>query len=401
MRVLLITDWMSGSGGAESYVSWVRDGLRAVGDEVRLLTSTAGSAGDGRADYLAYGTDHPAAQALLQIVNPFAVHRVAAAIREFAPEVVLVNMFEHHLSPGILPLLRRVPTILFLTDYKCVCPLGSKMLPDGRRCVEPAGLVCWRSGCLGPAHWLRDQPRYALIRHGLRYVDRVITCSEWMRRELEANGVPAQALSLAVPPPGPRFHRRPAGDPQFVYCGRLEVTKGVAQLLHAFAQIRAAAPSAQLRIVGRGAEAEGLQRLARDLGLDGAVTFRGWVPPDQVEHELADAWALVVPSLWAEPLGLVALEALVRGVPVIASADGGLGEALANPAHGLLFPNGDTAALAARLQEVASGRAFPGHRLAEDVVARAREAFALDRNVSILRGILVEVAGLAPSPRGS
>jgi glycosyltransferase involved in cell wall biosynthesis len=401
VRVLLITDWMSGSGGAESYVSWVRDGLRAGGDDVRLLTSTAGSAGDGRAEYLAYGTGHPAAQALLQIVNPFAVQRVAAAIREFAPEVVLVNMFEHHLSPAILPLLRRVPAVLFLTDYKCICPLGSKMLPDGRRCVEPAGLVCWRSGCLGAAHWLRDQPRYALIRHGLRYLDRVITCSEWMRRELEANGVPAQVLSLAVPAPGARFQRRPAADPQFVYCGRLETTKGVAMLLHALARVRTAAPRARLRIVGRGAEAEGLRLLARDLGLEGAVTFRGWVAPGEVEHELADAWALVVPSLWAEPLGLVALEALVRGVPVIASADGGLGEVLADPARGLLFPNGDTAALAGRLEEVASGRAFPGHRLAEDVVVRAREDFALDRNLSSLRGILAEVAGLASPHRGT
>jgi glycosyltransferase involved in cell wall biosynthesis len=172
-------------------------------------------------------------------------------------------------------------------------------------------------------------------------------------------------------------------------------------LLHAFARAGAAAPRARLRIVGRGSEAEGLRLLVRDLGLEGAVTFRGWVAPGEVEHELADAWALVVPSLWAEPLGLVALEALVRGVPVIASADGGLGEVLADPARGLLFPNGDTAALAGRLEEVASGRAFPGHGLAEDVVVRAREEFALDRNLSSLRGILAEVAGLASPPRGT
>ncbi len=97
----------------------------------------------------------------------------------------------------------------------------------------------------------------------------------------------------------------------------------------------------------------------------------------------------------------MALEALVRGVPVIASADGGLGEVLADPARGLLFPNGDTPALAGRLEEVASGRAFPDHCVAEEVVVRAREEFALDRNLSSLRGILAEVAGLASPHQGT
>ncbi|HEU5040037.1 MAG TPA: glycosyltransferase family 4 protein [Gemmatimonadales bacterium] len=395
MRVLLITDWMSGSGGAESYVSWVRDGLRAVGDDVRLLTSTAGSAADGTAEYRAYGTEAPAAQALLQIVNPFAMRRLATALREFSPDVALLNMFEHHLSPGILPVLRRVPTVLILTDYKCICPLGSKMLPDGRRCVAPAGVVCLRSGCLSLAHWVRDQPRYTLIRHGLRHIDKVITCSGWMQRELGANGVPADVLPLAVPAPGPGFHRAPAADPLFVYCGRLDLTKGVALLLEAFGRARGAAPAARLRIVGRGPERPDLERLAERLGVADAVTFRGWVPPAEVERELIDAWALVVPSLWAEPLGLVAIEALVRGVPVVASADGGLGEAIAHPSRGLVFPNGDAGALAERLEAVASRRAFPGQALSGDVVAWARETFGLERHVLALRNILSEVAGLA------
>jgi hypothetical protein len=81
MRALLITDWMAGSGGAESYITWVRDGLRAAGDEVRLLTSSAGTAGDGSAEYRAYGTDLLVAQAFLQIINPFAVVEVRRALR--------------------------------------------------------------------------------------------------------------------------------------------------------------------------------------------------------------------------------------------------------------------------------------------------------------------------------
>src|SRR5690606_20495241 len=104
---------------------------------------------------------------------------------------------------------------------------------------------------------------------------------------------------------------------------------------------RRVTPTARLRVVGEGPERPALEALARSLGLDGAVSFRGWVSPADVEHELADAWAQVVPSLWAEPLGLIALEAIVRGVPVIASAAGGLGEIVEHGRSGLLFPNGD------------------------------------------------------------
>ena len=51
MRVLLITDWNQGHGGAEAYLSWLRSGLTAAGDDVRLLTSSAGSAAGGTAEF--------------------------------------------------------------------------------------------------------------------------------------------------------------------------------------------------------------------------------------------------------------------------------------------------------------------------------------------------------------
>ena len=395
MRALLITDWMSAPGGAESYITWIRDALRASGDEVRLLTSTAGSAGDGSAEYRAFGTDRRAAQAFLQIVNPFAVVQVRGALRRFRPDVVLVNMFEHHLSPAILSQLREVPSVLTLTDYKCICPIGSKLLPNGHLCTEKAGAICRRYGCVSLPHWLRDRPRYALIRAGLRQVDRVLACSRWVQRELAGNGIEAECLPLPVPEPGQDFRRAPASSPLFVYCGRLDTEKGLLLLLHAFARVRAEVPAAQLRIVGRGPQRPILDHLVDTLGLQGAVTFRGWIAPSKVERELVDAWALVAPSLWAEPLGLVALEAIVRGVPVIASASGGFGETIDHGAGGLLFQNGHEGELVERLKAVATGNAFPSHAVPDEVIRRVRESYSLGRHVDRLRCILAEVAGVA------
>jgi glycosyltransferase involved in cell wall biosynthesis len=392
MRVLLIADWLAAHGGVEAYTTWLRAGLQAAGDEVRLLTSAAGSAAAGSADFVAWGTHQMAAQIVLQVVNPFAVARVREALRVFHPDVVLVNMFTLHLSPAILHPLRGVPTVLSIHEYKVICPMGSKLLPDGRLCTQRAGLVCWRAGCMGLLHWLRDQPRYALIRAAVRGVDRILACSRWMQCELAANGIEAEHVALPVPPPGASFQRTPAAHPTFVFCGGLRVDKGVSLLLQAFARLHAEAPSAQLRIVGEGAQRSQLEQRARALGLGSAVTFTGWLPPAAVEQQLSDAWALVAPSLWAEPLGLVALEAIVRGVPVLASRSGGFSETVEHGISGLLFPNGDVDALLDHLRAIVNTQAFPTHALAASVVQRVAETHSLDRHVARMRALFKEVA---------
>jgi glycosyltransferase involved in cell wall biosynthesis len=400
MRILLITDWMSDPGGAETYMTGLREALRASGDEVRLLTCGAGSGGDGSPDYRAFGTDLLVAQAFLQIANPFAAARVRAVLREFRPDVVLLSMFAYHLSPAVLPRLRGVPTVLSLMDYKCICPIGSKLLPDGSLCTEPAGSVCWRYGCVSLPHWIRDRPRYALLRTGLKHVRRVLSTSRWMQRELEINGVPSEHVPLPVPAPPVDFRRAPAGNPVFVYCGRLSVEKGLTLLLRAFDRLRREMPTVRLRIVGDGPQRSDLERLVGSLSLQGVVTFTGRVAPSSVQHELVDAWALVAPSQWAEPFGLVALEAIVRGLPVIASASGGFGETVEHGVSGLLFPNGNEGELVECLRAVADSRAFPSHSLPNDLVREVTDSHSPERHVARLHSIFAQVVSslrLAPA----
>ena len=397
MRVLLVTDWVRVRGGVEAYTTWLHAGLTAAGDEVRLLTSTTGSAGDGRADFRAWGTEQQAGQAFLQVVNPFAVAQVRRALREFRPDVALVNTFASQLSPAVLRPLRTVPTVLSLHDYKAVCPTGCKLLPSGERCQVRAGLVCWRGGCLGLPHWLRDQARYALIRAGLRSVDRIVVGSRWMQEEFAHNEVQAEHVPLPVPPPGPEFRRSPAAVPTFLFCGRLQPEKGVPLLLRAFARLHRDMPSARLRIVGRGPDGPAIASLISELALGGAVSMSGWLEPAALEAQLRDAWALVAPSLWAEPLGFVAIEAIVRDVPVIASELGGFDETIERGTSGLLFPNRDEPALYAHLRAVARREAFPTHSVPPEARRRVADRHDLARHIERVRGIFRELAGRSTS----
>lgn len=144
-----------------------------------------------------------------------------------------------------------------------------------------------------------------------------------------------------------------------------------------------------------------LERLVVSLGLQGAVTFRGRLPFVQVEQELVDAWALVAPSLWAEPFGMVAPEAIVRHVPVIATGNGGFADTVIDGVTGLLVPNGDESALAGAMLAVAERRRFTEPTLPSDAVAELVQRLDGSRYAACLRDVFTEILARAGQPRAA
>jgi glycosyltransferase involved in cell wall biosynthesis len=140
-------------------------------------------------------------------------------------------------------------------------------------------------------------------------------------------------------------------EPRLLCIGRLIPVKGHRVLLQALAQARSRVPALVLDIAGRGPLDSDLRCFAQELGIAEAVRFVGYVRP--VERLIEDAAIVVVPSL-GEGFGMVALEAMERARPVIASSVGGLPEIVANGETGLVVPPGDAAALAEALVTLAS-----------------------------------------------
>lgn len=380
----MLIEWNPGRGGAEAFALRLRNGLRQAGDEVRLLTSAAGSAADGTADYVVPTSQRRAVRALLQIHDPRAAATVRRAVREFRPDVAWINMFALQLSPSVFGALGSTPSVLFVSDYKLLCPLSSRLLPDGSLCKQNAGIACLAAGCLSPPHWLRDQLRYAAVRRALCRVHTMVACSAWVQKELQRAGWPSQVLPTPVVP-RPARPRRPSSEPSFLFIGRLDREKGVDLLLGAFARM----PSpGRLHLAGVGPCRRDLEALARSLGLGDRVRFLGWLEREAIDRELTTAWAVVVPSLWAEPLGMVAQEAIAAGVPVIASAAGGLSEIVQDGRHGLLFPNGDGVALTACLTRIATQADFPEHHVAGAVVQEVAQRFDPEATLEHWREIL-------------
>jgi len=400
MRILLMTDWNPLSGGSEIYASTLRSGFRRAGDDARLLTSSVSAEARRVADDVAWASESPLAKAALQLGNPFAGAKVRETVRRFRPDVALVNMFALYLSPTALTALGGVPLVLMVSDYKLICPTGAKLLPDASLCARPAGRACLEQGCLGTAHWLRDQLRYRLLRRAARRARQILACSRSVQRALGDAGIDSEVETLPVEEPSPRFRSQPSHEPLFVFVGRLDREKGADVLLHAFTRLRERVPDARLRIVGRGPLLTILEALADRLNQSGAISFVGWRDPAGVEEEIAAAWAVVVPSRWAEPFGLVAVEGMVRGVPAIVTDNGVLAETVENGVSGLHIRPDDVPALAAALEKVATATAFPTHRLDPEVVARIRAEHDLARHVRRLRARFEALRGDGISGNG-
>ena len=160
--------------------------------------------------------------------------------------------------------------------------------------------------------------------------------------------------------------------------GRLIPIKGHLVLLRALAQARARVPGVTLDLAGRGPLEPALKSYVRELGLEGAVRFLGFVSP--VQKAVEDAAIVVVPSL-GEGFGMVALEAMERARPVVASSVGGLPEIVADGETGLVVPPADADALAEAMVDLA-GDLSRAAAMGEAGRARALSLFTPERCVT-------------------
>lgn len=147
-----------------------------------------------------------------------------------------------------------------------------------------------------------------------------------------------------------------AGAPLILYSGRLVERKGIRELLAALPAVMEAAPASQAVLAGGPPSLRGHQVASQWLGpehcpLAERIHFTGWLTPEGVSSWYRRADILVVPSRY-EPFGMVVLEGMLYGLPIVAAAVGGPAEILDQGRTGLLFPPGDVEALSAALMSL-------------------------------------------------
>lgn len=193
---------------------------------------------------------------------------------------------------------------------------------------------------------------------------RTIAVSEAVRRWLETSGVPAARIAtvlngIDVAPEcwavsaqeWQRYRQelRLGAEPVIGVIGRVAAVKGHRWLLEAFGALAANGVAAQLLVIGGGPERSVLER---EVAAQPWASRVRWTVVADVHVPLSVMDVVVVPSLWEEPFGLVAVEAMAAGRPVVASRVGGLPEIVEDHYTGLLVEPGDRAGLAEGLKRL-------------------------------------------------
>ena len=295
-----------------------------------------------------------------------------------------------------------VPLVLTIHDYGHFCPRRDLLLHGETLCDGPAPRKCL--SCATANYGL---PKALAIGGGLALgarwhgqIDRFVAISHFVAAMSARHLAPGATIPIipsfiadhvtTYAPPEARAAALPEGD-FLLFVGALGRFKGVATLLDAYAGLADAPP---LLLIG---------------GVLGAPPWPESGPPPGVRvihnapHALVlEAWArcrvAVAPSLWAEPLGIVALEALALGKPLVASRIGGLTDIVAHERTGLLVPPGDADALRAALRRLLDDPAL-GARLGAAGREHVRAHFTAGAVVPQLEAVYREVIGGAAPAR--
>jgi len=364
MRVLFVTDRISVFGGADQHLLQIIAAAVEAGDEV---TVACGHVQPPAA---------PPPGARLGTVRGLSSQAArGSGLAGLAPllEAAEVVHVQNVMNPEALrPVVRTGRAVVTVQDHRVFCPGPGRTLPGGERCrLEMSDPACQE--CLPDPAYRRRLLRLTAERRDALAGARLVVLSRYMAAELAAAGLPGAAV---IPPwvevaggwEGP-------GD-TFLLGGRLVRHKDPGAALSAW---RRAGGPLPLRVAGEGPLAslfDDRQRL-------------GWLDRDALSRQLAGARALLFPARWQEPFGILGVEALAHGAPVILAASGGPDDW--SDAGCVRVPPGDVEGLAASIRCLAAdaGRATALGRAGREMVA---ERFARARVEPCLRALYLAAA---------
>ncbi|WP_077000610.1 glycosyltransferase family 4 protein [Variovorax sp. KK3] len=353
MKVLLYSHVFHPSvGGVETVSRALVEGFVAQGVDCTVVTQTPAKGGE-------------------EASFPFEVVRQpsSARVRELLrwADVVLFNGASLALQPWVL--LYRKPFAWVHVGYQASCIDGAGWVDGKAAPLTPVASFLFHARRGGWVRAMKDGTKLLLRRSIAKFgVTRNVAITEWMNQALP---LPRQ-VQIYNPFPIERFRAadREGAEYEFFYMGRLVQEKGVDTLIRAFAKVLARQGGRpRLLLIGDGSARPALEQLVGELGIASSVHFAGAQSGEGLVDWVGKGLIGVLPSVWYEPMGGVAIELLAAGKSLIVSAKGGLAECVGDA--GLTFPNGDDEALAAQMERVLED---PALRAAQSAKARERAA---------------------------
>jgi len=322
----------------------------------------------------------------------------ARALTEFRPDVVYVHkmadlaVIETLVNQG-------VPLVRMVHDHDIYCMRSYKYDYFSRRiCTRPVGLHCIFP-CLAsvvknrdggfPLKWVSYTEKRREVALNQRF-NRMVVVTTYMRDELLNNGFDASRIEIHAPVPrmgDPNLRSSFSDRNLILYAGQIIRGKGVDLLLRALARLKT---PFECVILGDGNHKATCEALSKELGLSDRVTFKGFIPQEELKGYYRECSVVAISSVWPEPIATIGLEVMRYALPVVAFDAGGIRDWLKDGQTGFLVPWSDVDQYAARIDQLLQDKPL-ARRLGENGLKFVTERYDFDGYIGDLESMFAWV----------
>jgi glycosyltransferase involved in cell wall biosynthesis len=356
MKILHINEFYRDFGGAERYLFDVCAALENSGHQIVIIASSQGEhiSVPGRREYFldpSYGV-----RTGFRMWNTY-----LEILQKERPDIIHLHNTYQFVSPLIIKkMITFGPIIKFVHDARFFCPryLSKIITGSNESCLHPVGWKC--IDCRDGRHGIYESAgnfllTYSELKIAMKF-DKIIAGSRYMHEELLRNHLPAERVAL-IPCFTDKACNPGEADITFskkngiVLCiGRFDGLKGISEFIDAMNCLKTLDWRAE--IVGDGLFRNEMEEKVRRLGLEKKIRFLGRLSSDEIDRCYRQCSVAVIPSMIPESFGLVGIEAMAFGKPVVAFDSGGIKEWLVDNETGFAVRRGDIKEMASRIDRL-------------------------------------------------
>jgi glycosyltransferase involved in cell wall biosynthesis len=389
MKLLYVHERFGSLAGAEANAYITATELKARGHEIGILHGPSTGKGDAGWNQT-FTSRFP--------ITKSGTDSVRTALSEFSPDVVYVHKMADLSVIGAL-VDSGVPLVRMVHDHDIYCMRSYKYGYFNRKiCTRAASLYCVfgcgaflvRNGAGGiPLKYVSYLEKRREIALNQRF-DRMVVVTPYMRNELLRNGFDGRKIEIHAPVPrmgDPNLRSTFSDRNLIIYAGQIIRGKGVDVLLRALALVKT---PFECVILGDGNHKAYCEQLSRELGLEKKVSFKGFIPQEELKGYYRECSVVAISSVWPEPIATIGLEVMRYGLPIVAFDAGGIKDWLSDGQNGFLVPWMDTTAYASALDRLLLDKAL-ARRLGANGLAFVNREYDFNGYISDSEGMFETV----------
>lgn len=402
MKILFLSDGFppASGGGAEIVAFNLAKGLKELGHQIYVITTVQDRGQVEELDYRGlkvfkiYANYHERWRAYLGLYNPQTVGQVKEIIRKVNPDVVHAHNTHRYLSYHCLKIAKKYSQTVFLTAHDAILFHYGKLFDF----IDHDDLLIPESFNYKVNPWnqiKRFKKRYnpfrnLVIRHYLKYVDKIFSISYVLKEALDQNGIEnTVVIHNGVDVDEWQVDNDKIKDFKGKYdlenrkivsfVGRLSVLKGGAKAIEAMEKVVRKIPKATLLVIGqKDGYAEEMQALAKQGNVP--IIFTGWLAGDELRAAYHASDLFLTPSIYLDPFNLINIEAMAVGKPVVGTCFGGTSEVVVDNETGYIVNPLNTERIVDKIIDLLNN-SKKLEKFGQNGFKRARNNFSLEKQI--------------------